>query len=659
MKTAGALMLVSAALLSAAPPADRTAWWWQAPIAVGQAGMVRLELPPPVLDVTRSDLGDIRLISPSGVETPYFIEQPVMFQKDTLRNVGDFKLALSGRSTVIEMATGTTAKIEVVALDSPAREFLKSVTIEGRQGADQWQPVAVNEVIFRQAGGAERLMIPIPAGAWDTLRCTVDDERAEPVPFTGARVRVAGDKPASVELPVALGTREELADETRLTLDFGARNLNIAEILLEIEDPVFHRSCHLGAPTAAADGGTRLRSLGPFSNATIYRVLGEHGLSTAALAIPVHQRLGLRSVVAVFTNGDNPPLTITGAKIRCYPTVLAFHAATAGHWQLFTGNQRAKTPDYDLNPMRAALATAGGQLLLPGPLSANLDYQVPAPLPGVDPAGAAISLADWARRRPVKAASPGVIRIELDALALAGCQLDLGDVRLVQNGRQIPYLLMPGTVTRDLKSTAVMLAQDPKRPTVSCWEITLPVAGVPVAGLTAESPTRMFARKFAAICERTDELGNRRTEHAGTAEWTKSGGGPTPLSLILGGQRMPRTFTLETDHGDNPPIEVEDVRVQFEAPSIAAKLTDGAPLFLYYGNAKASPPQYDLRLVRNAMQAADQQPAVLGDEEVLKPATKPDRDIDTGAPWLWLALGAVVIALLAIVAKLLPRPAET
>jgi ABC-type phosphate transport system auxiliary subunit len=32
--------------------------------------------------------------------------------------------------------------------------------------------------------------------------------------------------------------------------------------------------------------------------------------------------------------------------------------------------------------------------------------------------------------------------------------------------------------------------------------------------------------------------------------------------------------------------------------------------------------------------------------------------VDAGSPWLWLALGGVVVVLLGIVAKLLPRAAE-
>jgi hypothetical protein len=653
MKNPITLWLAVSGILSAAPEADRTAWQWQAPVDVTQAGMVRLEIPPAVLDVSQPDLPDIRVVSPAGVETPYLIEVPAR-SAGIVRDAVGFKVSLSGRTTVIEVAAGTTDDIEAAELVSPAREFLKSVTIEASKDGGEWRTLAQNEVIFRQAGGIERLRVPLPAGVWQGFRFTVDDARSQPVPFTGVRVHATGKQPATTELPVLLGTREETPGETRLTLDLGASNLNVDELGFEIGDAVFSRACGLAFAKPTTVGGSRFEML---ASGVLYRVVGDRGGSTEALVMPLQQRIAARSLVATFRNGDSPPLTITGARVRFYPTVVAFHAAEAGAWQLLTGNRDVKTPDYDLNLLRAALGAAGGQRIEPGPLRAKADYQVPPALPGVEPAGADIGLADWTRRRAVAPVSAGVIRIELDALTLAGSRLDLGDLRLVRNGRQLPYLIKPGTVSRELKPSMMTLRNDPKRPTVSRWKVTLPVDGLPAVDLTASSPAPLFVRRFVALIERRDELGNTWTENAGAADWTKSGEGDTPLVLKLGRSRLPRSLVLETDHGDNPPIPVDDVVVRFAAPAITAKVTADAALYLYYGNPKAAPPQYDLRLVRNELLAADPQAAGLLEDEILRPAAGENRGVDAGSPWLWLALGGVVVVLLVIVARLLPRPA--
>jgi hypothetical protein len=653
MKSPIIFLLAVAGIVFAAPVADRTAWQWESAFEAGQAGMVRLEIPPSVLDVARADLGDLRVLSPAGVETPYLIELPARHEGN-VSEAAEFKVVLSGRSTVIESASGTTDVIEAIQLVSPAREFLKSVGIEGRKGGGEWQSLAAGEVIFRQSGGAERMRVPLAPEKWESFRVTVDDGRSPPVPFTGARVISGAVTPPSVEHPVLIEQREEASNETRLTLDLGGRNLHVAELRFEIPDAVFSRSCSLAVSVPTADGGSRVET---FTNGVLYRVMGDRGVTTEVLAIPLQRRIPTRCLVATFRNGDSPPISVSGAKVRYYPTVLALHAAETGVWQVLTGNPGAKTPSYDLIPLRGALTAAGGQRLTVSPPQTKADYHVPPVLPGVEPSGADIGLADWTRRRALETIPTGVIGIELDALVLAGCRSDLGDLRLVQNGRQIPYLVKPGTVMRDLKPTVVALQQDAKRPTVARWEITLPLDGLPAANLTANSSAPMFSRRFAVTVEHKDNLGNAWTETMGTADWTKSGGADVPLVVNLGGERLPRTFFLETDHGDNPPIPVDEVAVHFAAPSITAKLTETAPLFLYYGNTKATRPQYDLRLVRNELLAAHQQPVKLGGEEKLRPDPPRPNDVNAGSPWLWLALGGVVIFLLAIVAKLLPRPA--
>jgi hypothetical protein len=345
--------------------------------------------------------------------------------------------------------------------------------------------------------------------------------------------------------------------------------------------------------------------------------------------------------------------------VRSDPTVLAFHAASVGLWQLLTGNRAGNPPEYDLAPLRGALTHVGGDQLTPGPQQENPNYIPPPILPGVETAGAPIDLTKWSRRRRLETASSGVVRIELDAGILAASRSDLGDIRLVQDGRQIPYLVRPDTQVRELKPAGFVSKDDPKRPNTSRWEITLPVTGLPVVNLGADSTANLFERRFVATTERKDSQGNAWTEELGRANWTKPGNAEPPLVLNLRGSRLPATFFLETDHGDNTPIPVDDVIIRYAAPSIAAKLTSGAPVFLCYGNPQAVRPQYDLRLVGHELMAAEQATATLGDEELLRPKPKQPLIMDAGSPFLWIALAAVVAVLLVVVAKLLPRDAAS
>ncbi len=654
MKTIIAFLLGIAGILAAAEKKDWTAWQWQAPVEVSQTGMMRLEVPPVVLDVTRPDLADLRVLSPAGDETPCLIEQSRR-REGGLKDVEGFKVHLEDGNTVIEVNAETAGAIDAAELVSPAHGFLKSVNVEGRKAAGEWQTLATNEVVFRQNDGTERLWVPFSAGTWETLRFTIHDDRSQPVPFTGIRLPVKGKKPDVIELPLELGPREERPGETRLTLDLGARNLNVAELRFEIPDAVFSRNCGLEYSTSGQDGASRIESIG---RCMVYRVAGDHGSSAEQLVIPIHRRIPSRLLVATFRNGDSPPLGITGAAVHCEPTVLVFHTPQAGGYQLFTGNRDAVWPVYDLNALRGELSGSGGRALTPGPLREKADFKLPPPLPGVEPSGARIDLSGWTFRRNVDAVLPGVIRVELDEKILALCQQGLGDLRLVQNDRQIPYLIKPDRVVRGLLVPASLLPQDLKRPTVSQWEVVMPVEGLPVFDLTVDSRASMFSRRFEAFANRKDELGNSLVESLGAAEWVKAQGHDTPLVIGLGGRRLPMRFQLLTDHGDNPPVTLENARVHYEASVIVAKVTEAAPLFLAYGNPKATAPDYDLRLVRSELMAAEAQSARLLEQELIHPG-KCGGNIQSekGSPWLWVALGGVVIALLVIVAKLLPKPA--
>jgi hypothetical protein len=655
------LMVMAATVCPAQPsapaevePEDWSPWQWEAEFQVVREGGVRLEIPPRLLEVSRRDLGDLRILSPADREVPYVLESPPEGGREW-REAAEIKATMAEKETRIEVrhtvGEGEPDRIEAVALVSPAKEFLKSVTIEGRGGDVGWQGLATREPVFRQTDGAERLRIPIPAGPWEEFRIVVDDSRSEPVPFTGVRFEISGIQPETVAQAARLDQVVEKPGETRITLDLGARNLNLSAIRFDISDAVFSRPLELSYAVPTPDGEDRMERI---AAGVIYRVAGSEGKSTEDLSLAIQRRIPTRQIVAVFRNGDSPPLAIRGAHVAAFPTRVVFHASQPGRWRVITDKPGAKAPDYDLKPLETSLTASGGSPVQVRAVRKKADYQPSEPLPGLDIAGAGINLDDWARRRPLDA-RPGVLRIELDDSVLAISRSDLGDLRLVQQGRQIPYLISPATVRREVKTTLNPLPSSPQRPSLGRWEVRLPVDGLPAHSLTARSSSPLFTRKFVASVERKDTLGNRWRQDVGSAEWVKSAEKDSSLVILFNGERLPAELVLETDHGDNPPIVLDEVVVRYDAPVLVAKVTDSSPVFLCYGNPKATTPQYDLRLVRDELLAAPPEPASLGEEEILKPDPGDGPAMDAGSPWLWLALGGVVAALLTIVAKLLPR----
>lgn len=96
-------LVMAAGNLASAVETDYRAWKWEAPVTVDQPGMVRLEIPPAVLDVSeQKNLDDLRILSPAGVETSCVIEIPRHGREVSISAPG-FSTSFSGKTTVISV----------------------------------------------------------------------------------------------------------------------------------------------------------------------------------------------------------------------------------------------------------------------------------------------------------------------------------------------------------------------------------------------------------------------------------------------------------------------------------------------------------------------------------------------------------------------------
>jgi hypothetical protein len=126
--------------------------------------------------------------------------------------------------------------------------------------------------------------------------------------------------------------------------------------------------------------------------------------------------------------------------------------------------------------------------------------------------------------------------------------------------------------------------------------------------------------------------------------------------LQLAGPVRSGQIFLETRNGDNPPIDLHNFRVFYPVSRILFKATTNEPDFLYYGNAKVAQPQYDLSLVGNQLVKAAKSTATLSAEERLKGSALSDsRQSGAGSVALWSTLALVVVVLLWLIARLLPK----
>jgi hypothetical protein len=626
-------------------------WQHEQRFDVSAAGLLKLSLPMATLDAARPGLEDLRLYDDAGHEVPYLIERPKPAGK-VIRDAKSFQVAVNRVTTVLILETGFTQPLDGVTIDSPAASFLKAVHIEGSADGQSWQTLARGQPIFRQPDGVSQLHVAIPVGTWPWLRLTVDDQRSQPIPFTGARLHAAVVEPVPAEVvPITIVARDENPGQTRLTISLGAANLDVASVSIETAERLFTRQVTLAAPQVE----DRTIHEQPLAHGVIYRVAVEGQPESSMLAVPLEGLVRSRELVLLIENKDSPPLPITTVRAERRPVYLEFLARSAGSYHLMTGNSRCAAPRYDLAALGSNLKATAMAPLGFSPLADNPNYRPPEVLVGIQEGGTALDVSEWKYRKAVKLTRPGAQRIELDLDVLSHAQPGFGDLRLVSAGKQLPYILEPTSISRSLTPT-VTTVSDKKDPQLSRWIISLARPALPLTRLSCTARTPLFQRDMSLYEELSDDRGEKFRRPLGTASWVQTPDRASKQFILrLDSPPSSDTLVLETHNGDNPPIELDKFQAFYPATRILFKAPAADALLLYYGNGRASAPRYDLSLVAGQLLAADQSEATLAAEEKLKTSWGEGRRPGTGGIVFWGMLAVVVVVLLIIISRLLPK----
>jgi hypothetical protein len=635
--------------VNAALPSD---WQHEQSFNMTAPGLVKFSLPAEILNAVRPALEDLRLYDDAGNELPFFIERPSPVAR-VVQPAKLFQVSLNANTTIITLETGLAQPLDGVSLETPAGSFIKAVRIEGSTDGQRWQTLATGQPIFREPSGASQLRVAVPPGVWRSLRLTVDDARTQPISFTGARIFAAAAEATPMELqPATIAERNENPGETRLTLNLGAANLDVASLRIETDEPLFTRLVTL-AVSVVSEEAVREQTIG---QGCVYRVAVEGQKASENLSVPLESRVPSRELILVIKNGDSPPLAIAGVRVERRPVNLVFLARAAGNFHLLMGNSRCPAPHYDLASLGADLKNVPVTPVKISALAANPDFRAPEALAGVELGGTALDVADWKFRKPVKISSGGAQQLELDLDVLAHAQPGFADLRVMHGSNQVPYIVQHTSISRAL-TPAVTLTNDAKQPKLSRWMIKLPQAGLPLTRLSCATRSALFQRKVTLYEELTDERGDQYRRNLGGAAWTQTPDRKSrEFALPLNERLQSDTLFLETENGDNPPIELEKFAVFYPATRVLFKAKAGDELFLYYGNPHVSAPSYDLNLVAGQLLAADKTMAALSGEEQLKKSSWRENQVPgKGGAIFWGILALVVVVLLVVISRLLPK----
>ncbi|HSJ03105.1 MAG: DUF3999 family protein, partial [Verrucomicrobium sp.] len=490
------LMATLASGQSTAPPPFQN-WSHVQAVTVAEAGLVRMELPPVTQAIAQPGLGDVRLIRSDGVETPYLVESPTL-DAVLLKPVRSVQTQLQGQQSILSIETGREEALRALVLRTGAGTFLKAVTVEGSQDGAQWQSLSEPTVLFRQTDGSSRLRLNFPPGSWKHLRVTVDDQRTSPVVFTGAEVELQQEASATVAEQVTVQKTEETEGQTRLTLKLQTPHAWLGAVKLQTTESVFSRRAVLQQLT---DGAV-------VAEATVYR-LGVGDRQASSLVIPVNRQVTGGELLLTLENGSSPPLKVQAVEATRYPVHLVFQADNPGVWQLYGGNARVAAPRYDLAALGGQLKTLTARAATPGPLMANPDFKKDAGLAPFAESGGGIDTTPWRLRKAVTIDGSGVQSLLLDLETVSHSASGGSDLRLVQDGRQIPYVLRP-KVKMETLALPAQAFPDARHPTYSRWKLELPHADIPVESLQLVFATPFLDRTFLIRVEQIDQAGQSR-----------------------------------------------------------------------------------------------------------------------------------------------------
>ena len=646
---ASAILVASHACLAFEP----NEWRNTQALDVPAKGLVRVNIPAATLDAAQAGLEDLRIVDSTGNQIPYLIERLLPAAESTIPPT-EFRSTIENGATHLVLKTGTSAPITGVSFQTPATHFMKAADVEGSNDGRTWTKLAGGDSLFQLPKGATKLRVSFPEGAWQFLRITIDELGSAPVPFTGAHVHKARTTTPAEAVAVTIKSRDESPGTTRLDLDLGAANLTLGSLRIDTNEPVFTRAVTLAVPEVG-DHGIRERSI---AEAVIYRV-NVNGKNEAHLEIPLESEIHTRELLGLIRNEDSPPVSIDTIRADRRLVRLTFFANQPGQYSLLSGNTQSVAPRYDLSALSGKLRNATAMEIVPSSLAPNPNYKPPETLAAVTLTGAKIDLAKWKFRKPLPLTQNAVQQIEFDPELLARSQPDQRDIRIVRGDYQLPFILERTSLSRPISLSAAA-ANDPKKPALSRWSLKLPQPGVPITRLICTSPSPLFHRQIRLWEKVTDERGDKFVSELGRATWNQTPDSPKrDLVIELNARPQSDTLFIETDNGDNPAIELRDFRGFYPVTRVVFKAAPdpAQPVWLYYGSPDATAPRYDLSLVASELLKAERNFVTAGAEENLSPKPSFVGQQLTGSTRyiFWGALALVVIVLLAIMSRFLPK----
>lgn len=591
------------------------------PIEVPAPGWVRVPLDAEVLRKSAAAGGHLRVLDPRGLEVPYGRVSAAAGERRTVTVTG-VEETPTGWWLALDLGAAAP-RHDGLAVELGQKTLARGCRLESSPDGVTFATLAVGD-LFRLGDDTNLAVreIRYPASSdrflrlfWPAAAGYPEVERVEALTVSSRAFQLESGRPEC-------RTRAEAGTTVcRLPLAAGSAGLRRLDLSVEADGAVGFR---LSKPVA---GRWRMVAEGLWTETGSDRSLPVEDVAadTEALLLELHGESGAPKVERYRAEFDAEELV--------------FEARAAGRHELMFG---AGVPE----PLRSR---AGGPPAKAAVLEIQPGPETSTPVPGLPadavegaPAPAAAFTARWRVAAPDHA--PGVLfRLAAPEDLYPVARADLGDLRFLANGRQVPFLRwQPAEPVLAGEWPSLSIAAD-SPPGKSRFTIPLDIRALPLSGLFLSSPPgSRFDRRVTVRWELAARPGlARETAAVGSERWTCRPVPPLPCRLDLDLDGVPagaERLVVEVDNGDDAAL-----------PGLGATLWRRLDVLLFFwpqtrehvtleaGAAELAGPRYELEGRRGELLARAWRPA-----SVIAESASPE----AGRRGRWILLGSLALAAL-------------
>jgi hypothetical protein len=609
----------------------------EAPLTVGQPGLVEMALPPGLHILSPKGL-DLRVMGPEGQSRPFELywreEKSEYIQglpEKTVQLLPDGRFRWEGRLE-------KPLKVHKIQVYLSAGDYVGKVDVFGLQGKN-WKTLAQNAALY-QVEGKSWAEVPIPEGTYQDLRlefASFDQKyRQKLVPID--RVEATSEKPGkdyAEQTLTLVPQRVDGKDEIQLSASLPGSGLWAKELDLATSEP-FLGDWTLGLEQIV--GGKKqfiawrqghVESLGKGSSTLKIEINGLINGKTLLLRLHPKNYLG--------------PVKKWEVVVRL--PRLVFKADKGGTYRIQAGaGEGIPILDVPSAENRGIEQTAAC-----GPVQANPDWKPENLVMKYHLGGGPFEGEGYAWQAPISLSGPGFYRLVLNQRASLEGHTE--GLRVAWQGQQVPYFLTSGESREVVLAVTENYDRDKNK---STWLVELPQASPNWGDLLLQTQG-IFSRTVVLEKQNSNSMvWEPWRREAWASREDKVSEIRVPLSDLPEGVAKVR---VTIDHGDNRPISLKKVSVFYDAPALCFLAEGSDGYSLAGGNPMAAAPQYDLGLVENDLLSQEPQIARMGEVQPYSGLGFKFRlfRIFVDTRWgLYAVLGLVTAAMLFLIGRLFP-----